>query len=97
VRPLRPRRAPPLSAPMTPPAGAAETNLPQTGPSAFDEHRPPPRELLDDCVHCGFCLPTCHTYQLWGEEMDSPRGRIYLMNLAEKGEISLDGPFHEHI
>ena len=73
------------------PAGSAETNLPQNGPSAFDEHRPPPRELLDDCVHCGFCLPTCPTYQLWGEEMDSPRGRIYLMNLAEKGEIGLEG------
>jgi len=81
----------------TTPAGSAETNLPQTGPSAFDEHHPPQRELLDDCVHCGFCLPTCPTYQLWGEEMDSPRGRIYLMNLADKGEIDLDGPFTEHI
>jgi glycolate oxidase iron-sulfur subunit len=81
----------------TTPAGSAETNLPQTGPSAFDDHRPPDRDLLDDCVHCGFCLPTCPTYQLWGEEMDSPRGRIYLMNLAEKGEIGLDGPFTEHI
>ena len=82
---------------MTTPAGSAETNLPQTGPSAFDDHRPPARELLDDCVHCGFCLPTCPTYQLWGEEMDSPRGRIYLINLAEKGEIPLPGPFTEHI
>ncbi|HVH24591.1 MAG TPA: heterodisulfide reductase-related iron-sulfur binding cluster [Pseudonocardia sp.] len=81
----------------TTPAGSAETNLPQTGPSAFDEHRPPARELLDDCVHCGFCLPTCPTYQLWGEEMDSPRGRIYLMNLADKGEIGLEGPFQQHI
>lgn len=82
---------------MTTPAGSAETNLPQAAPSAFDDHRPPARELLDDCVHCGFCLPTCPTYQLWGEEMDSPRGRIYLMNLAENGEIGLDGPLHEHI
>ncbi len=82
---------------MTTPAGSAETNLPQTAPSAFDDRRPPERELLDDCVHCGFCLPTCPTYQLWGEEMDSPRGRIYLMDLAKKGEIGLDGPFTEHI
>jgi glycolate oxidase iron-sulfur subunit len=65
--------------------------------TSYDERRPPQRELLDDCVHCGFCLPTCPTYQLWGEEMDSPRGRIYLMDLAQKGEIGLDGPFTEHI
>jgi glycolate oxidase iron-sulfur subunit len=53
---------------------------------AFDSHHPPDRDLVDDCVHCGFCLPTCPTYILFGEEMDSPRGRIYLMREGLEGE-----------
>jgi glycolate oxidase iron-sulfur subunit len=82
---------------VTTPAGAAESKLPQAGPSAFDPHHPPSPDILDDCVHCGFCLPTCPTYQLWGEEMDSPRGRIYLMDMASRGEIGLSGALHQHI
>ncbi|MFI6510183.1 (Fe-S)-binding protein [Streptosporangium sp. NPDC050855] len=42
-------------------------------------------ELINDCVHCGFCLPSCPTYVLWGEEMDSPRGRIHLMRQHVEG------------
>jgi glycolate oxidase iron-sulfur subunit len=53
--------------------------------AGFDTIRPPEKELIEDCVHCGFCLPTCPTYNLWGEEMDSPRGRIVLMSEAEQG------------
>ena len=49
----------------------------------------PLEPLIDKCVHCGFCLPTCPTYSLWNEEMDSPRGRIYLMQGLVDGSIAL--------
>lgn len=54
------------------------------------------QELVDDCVHCGFCLPTCPTYVLWGEEMDSPRGRIYLMDRRLDGTVTLNRTVVEH-
>ena len=66
-------------------------------PSSFDAHHPPAKEDIDDCVHCGFCLPACPTYVLWGEEMDSPRGRIYMIKKAADGEATLDGRFQQHM
>jgi len=56
----------------------------------------PNRALIDQCVHCGFCLPTCPTYVLWGEEMDSPRGRIYLMKAGVEGRAPLDARYVQH-
>ncbi len=53
---------------------------------AFDDHHPPDAALVADCVHCGFCLPSCPTYVLWGQEMDSPRGRINLMQQGLEGD-----------
>src|SRR6267378_3488018 len=41
--------------------------------------------ILRKCVHCGFCTATCPTYQLLGDDLDSPRGRIYLMKRALEG------------
>jgi glycolate oxidase iron-sulfur subunit len=47
-------------------------------------------QAIESCVHCGFCLPTCPTYTLLGEEMDSPRGRILLMKTVLEGELQVE-------
>jgi glycolate oxidase iron-sulfur subunit len=65
--------------------------------SNFDGHKAPEMALIEDCVHCGFCLPACPTYVLWGEEMDSPRGRIYMMKKSAQGEAPLDQRFGLHM
>ncbi|HET7744264.1 MAG TPA: heterodisulfide reductase-related iron-sulfur binding cluster [Gaiellaceae bacterium] len=54
------------------------------------------REITADCVHCGFCLPTCPTYVLWHEEMDSPRGRIHLIDARLDGTITLSSTASTH-
>jgi glycolate oxidase iron-sulfur subunit len=49
------------------------------------------------CVHCGLCLNHCPTYRLWGQEADSPRGRIRQMQLVDEGRLELGKGFVSHI
>ena len=58
-----------------------------------DQHEPQAEEMaaaIEQCIHCGFCLPTCPTYAVLGEEMDSPRGRIFLMKEVLEGGIEVE-------
>ncbi len=73
----------------------AETTLPRK--TNFDEIDPPSREKILDCVHCGLCLPTCPTYVELGTEMDSPRGRIYLIRQVEEGKLGITRSFVDHM
>jgi glycolate oxidase iron-sulfur subunit len=52
---------------------------------------------LRRCVHCGICLPQCPTYLTLGQEMDSPRGRLYLMRAAVEGRIGFTDTLGEHL
>ncbi|SEP72857.1 (Fe-S)-binding protein [Microlunatus flavus] len=76
-------------------SGAVTAGMHVAEPTAsiFDSLRAPSGDLIDDCVHCGFCLPTCPTYLLEGNETNSPRGRIYLMKMGSAGEVGMDEEF----
>jgi glycolate oxidase iron-sulfur subunit len=65
--------------------------------SAFHGPDAPDVDEIRKCVHCGICLPTCPTYRVLGEEMDSPRGRIYLMRAAAEGRVELSETFQRHL
>jgi glycolate oxidase iron-sulfur subunit len=67
---------------------------PATG--AFIGSDAPDLDAIRKCVHCGICLPQCPTYRLLGEEMDSPRGRLYLMRAAAEGRVTLTGTLGQH-
>ncbi|HLL80363.1 MAG TPA: heterodisulfide reductase-related iron-sulfur binding cluster [Ktedonobacteraceae bacterium] len=54
-------------------------------------------DLMRQCIHCGFCLPTCPTYAVLGVEMDSPRGRIYQMQAVAEGRMEISPEFVEHM
>jgi glycolate oxidase iron-sulfur subunit len=65
--------------------------------SAFSGPDAPRLEDIRKCVHCGICLPQCPTYRVLGEEMDSPRGRIYLMRAASEGRIGVTDALTRHL
>ncbi len=71
---------------LKPGGGAGIVEIPKIDPN-----------LLAACIHCGLCLPACPTYLATGRETESPRGRIYLMNLWQKGEQPLTPRLAEHI
>src|SRR5512145_2853424 len=53
--------------------------------------------MLRTCVHCGICLPQCPTYRVLGEEMDSPRGRLYLMRAVAEGRLEITPTYTRHL
>lgn len=55
------------------------------------------KDLVNQCVHCGLCLPACPTYNIFHTEMASPRGRIQLIGAAADGRIETGGAFQEHL
>lgn len=79
------------------PANHAPTGaLPTSDFLGFDSLHPPDPKHIDACVHCGFCLVTCPSYRVLGTEMDSPRGRIYLMNGVQTEQVSLNTTTTQH-
>ncbi len=67
---------------------------PEQGPLQQRTHT---YDLMRQCIHCGFCLPTCPTYAVLGVEMDSPRGRIYQMQAVADGRMDITPEFVEHM
>jgi glycolate oxidase iron-sulfur subunit len=66
-------------------------------PSGFRGPDAPDLEALRTCVHCGICLPQCPTYRVLGQEMDSPRGRLYLMRAVAEGRLGLTETLERHL
>ncbi len=73
---------------------AVKTSPPGEGPLRRHTHT---YDLMRQCIHCGFCLPTCPTYAVLGVEMDSPRGRIYQMQAVAEGRMEISPDFVEHM
>lgn len=60
-------------------------------------NRPAPKDHYTNCVHCALCLPHCPTYVELGDENDSPRGRIHLMQAVEQGRIAPSAKVQHHL
>jgi glycolate oxidase iron-sulfur subunit len=71
--------------------------VPRAGAGAFDGRDAPDLDGLRACVHCGICLPACPTYRVLGQEMDSPRGRVYLIRAAAEGRLGLTHGLAHHL
>src|SRR3989475_12215527 len=77
-----------------PTAGAGLADPATTKPGLAD---PATINAIRSCVHCGICLPVCPTYRVLGEEMDSPRGRVYLMRAAAEGRLDRTETYTRHL
>lgn len=86
----------PTTEPTTDHPSWTAPTFPLDAVKGFDSQHPPNSSLIDTCVHCGFCLSTCPSYRVIGKEMDSPRGRIYLMDAINKQEASFDATATQH-
>lgn len=93
----------PASSPLASPPAADPATLPATIPASGaprSSFRTPERPRWEDysrCIHCGLCLNACPTFRLLGEEMDSPRGRLYQIAQADAGRLGLDDDLFRHL
>src|ERR1051326_8928916 len=94
---MRALRHLPAAVPDLPRAGRGDGLAPRARGQSFDAQDAPSMDGLRACVHCGICLPQCPTYRVLGEEMDSPRGRVYLMRAAAEGRVGLTPTLARHL
>src|SRR5438477_11006167 len=71
------------------------SNTPPTAKTGLAD--PATLDSIRSCVHCGICLPACPTYRVLGEEMDSPRGRVYLMRAVAEGRLDVTETYTHHL